>query len=162
MKARTKSGSKISPSWPTRPFFPFVSCLSHYASSTRRPRRRVRETSPPFPQWPPQCPPSTRMPSQPFPSAVCVATAIPPLNAWLRAKSATTEVAGIIALPCVDETKNHISPPKTAEPNHPDNQADHARENRSRCNQSSHLSWNALHQFLEPKPFPQPFLLPFQ
>ena len=72
------------------------------ASSTRRPWRRARQTSPPSPQWPPQHPPFTRMPSQSFQSVSTVATPTAQASAWLTARIATTAVAGTTTLPCID------------------------------------------------------------
>ena len=64
---------------------------------------------------------------QPSLSAISVATPTPRQvsGSW---QSATTTMAGTTALPCVDKTEDSITPPMTAEPDHPDNQADWPRE----------------------------------
>ena len=108
------------------PSSPIASYLSHYPSSTTRPRRKARQTSPPFLQWPPQHPPSTRMPSQPFPSAGCVAT--PPAKCPSHSKECYN--CRTIELPCVDKTKDPSTCPVTVEPDCPDNQEDHPRERK--------------------------------
>ena len=57
MRPETGSCSKTSPSSPTTPFLPNVTCWSWDVSSTRRPKREDELTSQPLQQWPHHHPP---------------------------------------------------------------------------------------------------------
>ena len=98
------SGPKTSPSSPTSPFLPTVSCSSHIVSGIRRPRLRDELTSQPLLQLPQLHLLSIPMPYPPIPTATNVATPSP----------RQVSFQGTVPL-CLQQLQSLYSPVQTAD-----------------------------------------------
>ena len=100
-EARTESGSKASPSSPSRLISLSASCSSPSASSSKRIKKRTKQVSLPSPQ----CVTSSALSIHTdtlftFPRCTKCGYSHPLTSAWLKAKNVITAAAKIITLPC--------------------------------------------------------------